>query len=213
MSGWAGVSAVLVLVVAGCTRVIDSPQARPVLPVGPITAQQVRDLLSPNVAGVEGNQFDRVEPQRCEAVAREVAAPLLTSQRPAALDGGHWQNANPDVVVEEIVAVYPTDFDPGKALTAAREAVESCRDETLEVTTLQGRTYQFAVAPVAEADTDADTVRWRLAGTAWSCDNLLVAAHNAAIEITTCGPAGGLDTAVLAADALKRIDALANSTM
>ena len=52
---------------------------------------------------------------------------------------------------------------------------------------------------------------WSLHAGDWNCNNLLVAAHNAAIEITTCGTAGGLDTAALAEDALNRIEALANS--
>ncbi|MGV0719223.1 hypothetical protein ABQF17_00845 [Mycolicibacterium elephantis] len=38
------------------------------------------------------------------------------------------------------------------------------------------------------------------------------AAHNAAVEIATCGAAGGLEVAALAQDALDRIDTLANTT-
>jgi hypothetical protein len=46
-------------------------------------------------------------------------------------------------------------------------------------------------------------VLWSLRGADWSCDNALVAAHNAAIEITTCGAGGGLDTAGLARKPLR----------
>ena len=49
-------------------------------------------------------------------------------------------------------------------------------------------------------------------GANWNCDNVFVANHNAAIEITTCGATGGYDVGALADDALKRIDALANTT-
>ncbi len=204
------VLAVLVLVTTACTRVVDSPRATPVRDVGPITAAQVSNLLSPKVTSVEGNQFDKVEPDRCAPVAREVAAPFLAGHHPAATDGGHWQTDDGAVVVEEIVAVYPPDFVPEAALAEARSSIESCRDTPLLVTTVQGRDYTFRVAPGAESS-PAGTVLWSLHGADWSCDNALVAAHNAAIEITTCGASGGLDTAPLAEDALKRIETLANA--
>ena len=204
------VPAVLVLLTAACTRVVDAPRAIPVPDVGPITAAQVSNLLSPKVDSVEGNQFDTVEPDRCAPDAREVAAPFLTGHHPAATDGGHWQTEDGAVVVEEIVAVYPSDFAPETALADARSSIESCRDAALLVTTVQGRDYDFRVAPSA-ASSPAGTVLWSLQGPEWSCDNALVAAHNAAIEITTCGATGGLDTVPLAQDALKRIEALANA--
>lgn len=201
---------VLVLLSAGCTRVVDAPRAAPARDVGPIAAAQVSNLLSPKVASVEGNQFDKVEPDRCAPVAREVAAPFLTGHHPAATDGGHWQTEDGAVVVEEIVAVYPSDFAPETALAEARSSIESCRDAPLLVTTVQGRDYGFRVVPGA-GSSPAGAVLWSLRGADWSCDNALVAAHNAAIEITTCGATGGLDTVPLAEDALKRIEALANA--
>lgn len=81
--------ALIALMLAGCTRLVDVPQARPAPAIGPVTAAQVHDLLSPKVESVEGNQFDVVVPERCRAVAREVAAPFLTDHGPAAIDGGH----------------------------------------------------------------------------------------------------------------------------
>lgn len=53
---------------------------------------------------------------------------------------------------------------------------------------------------------------WSLRAFDWNCDNLFVAAYNAAIEITTCGTTPGYDVAGLAEEALERIDALANTT-
>ena len=53
---------------------------------------------------------------------------------------------------------------------------------------------------------------WSLRAVDWNCDNTFVAAHNAAIEITTCGAAAGFDVASLAQQALQRIEALANTT-
>jgi hypothetical protein len=54
-------------------------------------------------------------------------------------------------------------------------------------------------------------VLWSLRAADWNCDNLFVAAHNAAIETTSCGAAGGIDIAAAAEDALKRIEALADT--
>ena len=177
--------------------------------MAPISAQQVSNLLSSKVTGVEGNQFDKVEPDRCTPVAREVSPPLLVDRHPAAIQSGHWQTDDGGVVVEEIVAVYPSDFDPSAALSDARGAVESCAGTTMTVTTVHGRSYDFDAQPAASSP--AGAVLWSLRGADWSCDNVLVAAHNAAIEITTCGAGGGLDTAGLATEALARIEALANA--
>lgn len=199
----------LLLLTTACTRVVDSPQALPHREVAPISAQQVSNLLSPKVTTVEGNQFDKVDPDRCAPVAREVSPPFLIDRHPAAVDSGHWQTDDGAVVVEEIVAVYPTGFDPAAVLADAHGVLESCRDTSLTVTTVHGRSYDFAVALGASPPGGAEL--WSLRGAAWSCDNALVAAHNAAIEITTCGATGGLDTTELATDALARIEALANA--
>ena len=201
--------ALLLLMTTACTRLVDAPVALPQREVGPISTAQVANLLSPKVNAVEGNQFDKVEPDRCAPVAREVSPPFLIGRHPAAIDSGHWQTDDGAVVVEEIVAVYPTDFDPSATLADARGTVESCRGTPLTVTTVHGRSYDFHPEPAPSSPPGA--VLWSLRGVDWSCDNALVAAHNAAIEITTCGAGGGLDTAALATEALARIEALANA--
>lgn len=177
--------------------------------MAPISVRQVGALLSPKVDSVEGNQFDAVDPERCAPAAREVAAPFLTMHHPAGIDGGHWQTEGADVVVEEIAAVYRTDFDPARALGEAADTIAACAGASLQVTTVKGRQYRFRVQPAASAPQGA--VLWSLRGSGWNCDNALVAAHNAAIEITTCGVSGGLDTVSLAEDALQRIDSVANA--
>jgi len=55
------------------------------------------------------------------------------------------------------------------------------------------------------------SVIWSFHAADWACDNAFVAAHNAAIEITTCGSVGGYNVSALARDALKRIESLANT--
>jgi hypothetical protein len=205
----AGVCVVALL--AGCTRQVDNPQARPASLAAPITTLQVVDLLSPKVIGEEGNLFSVAEPERCSGLAREVDPPLIETHRPLATDGGHWTSEDGQFYIEEMVAVYRSDFDPVAALDVARRTIDDCRGSTLTVTTMQDRTYVFEVQTAA-ADGPDGSVLWSLRAFDWNCDNLFVAAYNAAIEITTCGTTPGYDVAGLAQDALERINALANTT-
>lgn len=206
------VAAVLVLAVAGCTRPIDDPQARPAPQVGPISPLQVGDLLSPEIFNKDGNLFATVEPERCAGVAREVDPPFIVDHDPEARDGGHWSSdvGGIEAVVEEMVAVMPSDFSAQDALTAARGTIDACHDTPITVTTMYGRTYTFRLA-VAEQAAPEGAVLWSLRAADWNCDNLFVAAHNAAIETTSCGAAGGIDIATAAEDALKRIEALVDN--
>lgn len=206
------VAAVLLLVVAGCTRSIDNPQARPASQVGPVSPLQVGDLLSPETFNKDGNLFATVEPERCAGVAREVDPPFIVDHHPVARDGGHWSTdvGGVDAVVEEMVAVMPSDFSARDALTAARGTIDACRNTPVTVTTMYGRTYTFSVAESVQAAPEG-AVLWSLRAADWNCDNVFVAAHNAAIEMTSCGGAGGIDTTAAAADALKRIEALVDN--
>lgn len=202
----------LALVVAGCTRSVDDPRPQPAAPIGPVSVLQVGDLLSPDIFNKDGNLFATVEPVDCAGVAREVDAPFITDHDPAAEDGGHWPTTagGIDVVVEEMVAVYPSDYSAEQALASARSILQACGDTPITVTTMYGRTYTFDVEAAPRA-APAGAVLWSLRAADWNCDNLFVAAHNAAIEMTSCGAAGGIDVAVAAEDALKRIDALADN--
>lgn len=205
----AGASVVALL--AACTRTVENPAARAASLAAPITTLQAVDLLSPKVIGEEGNLFSVAEPERCSSLAREVDPPLIEAQGPLATDGGHWTSEDGQFYVEEMVAVYRSDFDPAAALDSARAAVDDCAGSPLTVTSMQERVYEFEVQPAAAAGPDG-SVLWSLRAFDWNCDNLFVAAYNAAIEITTCGTTPGYDVAGLAEDALERINALANTT-
>ncbi|MCF6391072.1 sensor domain-containing protein [Mycobacterium sp. MBM] len=211
MARW-WVAGVVALAVAGCTRAIEDPQPRPAPPVGPISALQVGDLLSPDVFNKDGNLFAEVEPERCAGVAREVDPPFIVDHRPEARDGGHWSSTvgGVEAVMEEMVAVMPSDFSATDALSAARGTIEACRDTPVTVTTMYGRTYTFRVAAATDAGPEG-AVLWSLRAADWNCDNFFVAAHNAAIEMTSCGAAGGIDMSAAAEDALDRIEALADT--
>jgi hypothetical protein len=210
--GKRGVTLLLCLTLVGCTRVVDPPQALPGIPVAPIPAGQVADLLSKNVQRQQdGNLFVAVEPERCSGVAQEVDAPFVFDHSPAAHDGGHWiAPGNPDVFVEEMVGVFRANFDAGAALADARRTIESCRDVSFTVGSMSERTYDFRLRPAADPGSP-DIVLWSFSSPDWACDNAFVAAHNAAIEITTCAEVNGFDVLTLAQDALKRIEALANT--
>ncbi|OBI79785.1 sensor domain-containing protein [Mycobacterium sp. E740] len=209
---WA-VGSLLVLSCAACTRVVDAPQPKPAPPVAPITAGQIGDLLSPQVSKGDGNLFVTVEPQECVGVAREVDPPFIADHHPAAYSGGHWTAVldGRDVYIEEMVGVYPVGFEAGDALQAAKQTIESCRGKVFRVTSMAGREYRFQLHPPVESGSP-DIVMWSYSGDDWACDSAFVAAHNAAVEISTCGPANGYDVRSLAEGALKRIDALANTT-
>jgi hypothetical protein len=208
--GKGALAVLLAVVLAGCTRVVAPPPAT-VLPVAPIAAGQVRDLLSPNVGASDGNLFVTVEPENCTGVAREVDPPFIFDHDPAAHDGGHWAVEGQEVVVEEMVGVYHASFDPKDALAEAKRTIESCRGVPFTVTTMRGREHTFELAPQVDFGSP-DILLWSFSAVDWACDSAFVAAHNAAIEISTCGPVNGYDVLSLAREALDRIEALANTT-
>ena len=210
MTRWRLGLVVIGLLLTGCTRVIDAGEPRRAESVAPVSALQVGDLLSPGVQNKDGNIFIKVEPAQCSGVAREKDPPFISDHDPAATDGGHWNAAGGrEVLIEEMVGVFPGSFDPKKALADARRTIESCRDVPLQVSTMRHQ-YVFTLLPQIDSGTP-EIVLWSFAGADWGCDSAFVAAHNAAVEISTCGPVTGYDVLALAQDALKRIDALANT--
>lgn len=202
------------LLLVGCTRVIDSPQASSGPPVAPIAAGQIEDLLSEDAQkGDDGNLFVTVEPEDCAGVAREVDPPFIFDAEPAAHSGGHWEvDAGGGIVyVEEIVAIYHADFDARAKVADVQRTVDSCDGTPLTITAMDGDSYVFRMSSAAESPSP-EIVLWSFTAPTWACDNTYVAAHNAAIEITTCSDVNGYDVASLADEALKRIEALANTT-
>lgn len=203
----------LALSAAACTRVVDDPQPTAEPPVAPIAAGQVSDLLSPDVTKGDGNLFVSVEPNECAGVAREVDPPFIVDHDPAVYDGGHWTTLKGglDVYVEEMVAVYRSNFDAESALAQAKRTIDSCRGAPFRVTSMAEREYVFELSPPVESGS-REILLWSFKGEDWACDSALIAAYNAAIEISTCGPANGYDVRSLAENALERIEKLANTT-
>ncbi len=207
---WCGL--LLAVALSGCTQVIDTPQPK-APPVAPITAGQVVDLLSPSVEKYDGNLFTTVTPEECSGVAKEVDPPFIFDFDPAATDGGHWMvdKLGREVYIEEMVAIYRANYDAKSALSQAKQTLQSCQDTRFEVTDMKGRSYDFALLPPVPSSSP-NILLWSFKANDWTCDSTFVAAHNAAIEISTCGPVGGYPVHVLATEALNRIEALANTT-
>ena len=208
-----GILRLLALVaLSGCTQVVDTPAPKAAPPVAPITAGQVDDLLSPKVQHVDGNLFATVEPEECSGVAKEVDPPFIFDLDPAATGGGHWMvDDGREVYIEEMVGVYRADYGANTALSQAKLALQSCENIPFTVTDMKGRSYDFTLLPEV-ASPSPDILLWSFRADDWACDSAFVAAHNAAIEISTCGPSGGYPVVNLAEEALKRIENLANTT-
>jgi hypothetical protein len=197
---------------AGCTQFVDTPRPRPERAVAPITALQVADLLSPKVQDRDGNLFVKVEPHDCSGMAREVDPPLIFDLGPAATDGGHWvTDGDPQVIIDEAAGVYHADFDAKHAVAQANRTIDDCADVPFTVTDINGRDYHFRLLPQVDSGSP-DIVLWSFRAPDWACDNAFIAAHNAAIRISTCARVNGYDVLSLAKDALKRIEKLANMT-
>ena len=206
MARWAWL--LLAIAVSGCTQVIDTPP-KSRTPVAPITAGQVSDLLSPKVEKYDGNLFSTVQPEECSGVAREVDPPFISDLEPAATDGGHWMVDQ--VYMEEMVGVYRADYDAKNALAQAKRTLEACRGVPFTVTDMKGRSYDFTLEPLSTSGSP-NILLWSFRASDWACDSTFVAAHNAAIEISTCGAVGGYPVHTLGAEALNRIEKLANTT-
>jgi hypothetical protein len=110
-----------------------------------------------------------------------------------------------------MAAVYRADFDTAAAVDTVRRAIDSCRDDTLAVTTMEGKTIDFRLLPPRDSGSP-QIVLWSITG-GWSCDNAFVAAHNAAIELTACAQKNGFDVLSVAREALQRINTLADMTV
>jgi len=207
----ASVSALLLgFLLGGCTQTVDTPQPRAEPAVAPITALQVGDLLSSKVQDRDGNLFITVEPRECRPHALEVDPPLIFDLDPAATDGGHWVSDD-GVVIDETAGVYHANFDANRALAETKRTIDACRDVPFTITDMRDREYHFRLLPQVNSGSP-DIVLWSFTASDWACDNAFVAAHNAAVRISTCAPANGYDVLSLAREALKRIEKLANTT-
>lgn len=209
-----GLAIAVVLLVAGCTRVVDGSEPQSELRVAPITAGQVKELLSPDVeGGGDGNLFASVDPEECAGVAREVEPPFIWGHSPAATDGGHWiAETSQPVQIEEMVGVFKSDFDARAALADAQATLDSCQGKPFTITVMDGSVYSFQLQPQPDSGSD-QILTWSFTSPDWACDYAYVAAYNAAFEVSACSYTNGYDVLKLGQEALERINKLADNTL
>lgn len=204
----------VVVLLAGCTRVVDGSEPQSELRVAPITAGQVKEILSPDVeGGGDGNLFATVDPDECSGVAREVDPPFIWDHSPAATDGGHWVAETTQAVqIEEMVGVFRSDFDAKQALADAQATLDSCQGKPFTITVMDSSVYTFELE--AQRDSGSEQILvWSFTNPEWACDYAYTAAHNAAFEVSACSYTNGYDVLTLAQEALERINTLADNTL
>ena len=182
--------------------------------IGPIVADLSPELLSPQSDKKHKNPeevaFVSVDPANCAGVAQEVDPPFLMHD-PVTLNNGSWaQDSGRMSMIEEIVGVYHSDFEPEQAIASATKAVESCQGTAFTIHTRISNAGTYRLLPHKDSGSP-NILLWSFASTSrdWACDNALVAAYNAAVEITTCSYTNGTDVLSLAKGALDRINKLA----
>lgn len=204
-----------VLSLVGCSPSEDKKKtAAPDRRVGPILADLSSELLSPQSDKKHKNPeevaFVGVDPANCAGAAQEVDPPFLMHD-PVAVNNGSWaQNEGRISMIEEIASVYHSDFEPARAIAEAAKSLDSCQGTTFTIRTRVSDAGQYRLLPRKDSGSP-DILLWSFssASRAWACDNALVAAYNAAVEITTCSYANGTDVLALAKGALDRINKLA----
>ncbi|MGL6236755.1 MAG: sensor domain-containing protein [Segniliparus sp.] len=182
--------------------------------VGPIVAGLSPELLSPQSDKKHKNPeevaFVSVDPANCAGAAQEVDPPFLMHD-PVALNNGSWaQNEGRMSMVEEIAGVYHSDFEPEQAISSAAKSLDSCQGATFTIRTRISDAGKYRLLPHQDSGSP-NILLWSFSSVSrdWACDNALVAAYNAAVEITTCSFSNGTDVLALAKGALERINKLA----
>ena len=182
--------------------------------VGPIIADLSPELLSPQSDKKHKNPeevaFVGVDPANCAGAAQEVDPPFLMHD-PVAVNNGSWaQNEGRMSMIEEIVGVYHSDFEPEQAIAEAAKSLDSCQGTTFTIRTRVGDAGRYRLLPRKDSGSP-NILLWSFSSATrdWACDNALVAAYNAAVEITTCSYTNGTDVLTLAKGALERINKLA----
>lgn len=195
---------------SGCTQVLHDAPARKQVPVGPIAAGQVSDLLSEGAGASENRDlFAAVEPEECAGLAQEVDPPFIFDITPAAADGGQRFADNDYYSVQEMVGVFHEDYNAAAVVDEVRRTVADCSDTSLTVTTSSGDVVRFTARPGVDSGSP-EIVLWRLESRGRGCDNAFVAAYNAAVYMTACGDTSGFDITTAGEEALARINALAD---
>lgn len=179
--------------------------------VAPIAADAIGRLFEPghfDASGLAENMYSSASPPECRGLVLEVDSPLLmrgqaataSAIAPKAGDAEHSQ-------IVQIAAVYPESFSATDLIAEAAKTRERCQSVAITGSTQGGGNSTFQL--VGQPDSGSPNILlWNLSaiGKAWFCNNALIAAHNAAVEITSCYPSPATGMKELARSVLRRID-------
>ncbi|MGL6236756.1 MAG: sensor domain-containing protein [Segniliparus sp.] len=214
----AALVATLLAALVSCAHRTDPAESssQPSAKVGPIAAESVQRLFEPghfDASGLSENMYSSASPPECRGLVLEVDSPLLmrgqaavaSAIAPKAGDTEHSQ-------IVEIAAVYREDFSATDLVAEAAKTREHCLSTPITGSTQGGGNSTFQL--VGQPDSGSPNILlWTLSavGKSWFCNNALVAAHNAAIVITSCYPSPAPGMKELAQSALRRIDGQARA--
>ncbi|WP_148223315.1 sensor domain-containing protein [Segniliparus rotundus] len=185
--------------------------------VAPIAAEAIQSLFEPGHFNASGNiesMYSSASPPECRALVLEVDSPLLMRGQVASASAiapkpGDKEHAQ----IVEIAAVYREGFSATDVIAEAAAMREHCEGTPITGSTQGGgnSTFQLIGQPSSGSP---NILLWTLSalGKAWFCNNALIAAHNAAVEITSCYPSPAPKMRELAQSALSRIERQARSS-
>lgn len=214
------------LVLVGCSRVVPGDAERQqhvVGPGGPIQPAQLDQLLTPSSSlsvapGVPLIEYDLqsalfvgADPAECHGAVGFGHFPLFPRDytgREARTQVDSSQNQHQ---LLEVSATYPSDFDAAGFLESIRKTVTACQHP---VTAWGDDQRKATVIPAPLTPDPSGIAHWStsLAGDRWVCDFSVLALANVVSEIVTCSPDRSIDSQAIAANRLKKIDQLLNST-
>jgi hypothetical protein len=195
----------------GARRAQSSPR------VAPIAAESIQGLFEPGHFDASGNMesmYSSASPPECRALVLEVDSPLLMRGQAASAEAiapkpGDKEHGQ----IVEIAAVYREDFSATDLIAEAATMREHCEGTPITGSTRGGgnSTFQLIGQPSSGSP---NILLWTLSalGKSWFCNNALIAAHNAAVEITSCSPSPAPGMRELAQSVLSRIERQARAS-
>ncbi len=211
-----GLALVLALALAGCTRIVDD--ARPLAQSTGRThlrgyrSETCSARTSSGRTTTTPTCSPRSSPRSAAGISREVDPPFIFDAAPAA---HRWR-----ALLRRVQPVRLRRGDGGRLPHRLRRPRRDSRGQTQHRVLperhdggdhhARRKCSTSASCPKSIPDRLTSCSGPSTAST-WACDNAYVAAHNAAVELTTCGDVNGYDVLTLAKDALKRIETLVNT--
>ena len=208
----------LLAALASCGHPADAGQSssQSTARVAPIAADSIGRLFEPghfDASGLSENMYSSASPPECRGLVLEVDSPLLMRNQAATASAiapkpGDTEHSQ----IVEIAAVYPESFSATDLIAEAAKTRDRCQGTAITGSTQGGGNSTFQL--IGQPDSGSPNILlWTLSavGKSWFCNNALVAAHNAAVEITSCYPSPAPGMKEFAQSVLRRIDSQART--